>query len=457
MQEGRNGLRKEPAMRRQFHWDKKYLYWGMTAFFVIAAAILFYMALNYITLLGKALKKIVGILGPFIWGLVLTYLLLPLMRLLDGKVFGPLCRKLFAKNKRSDGRKLSRALAVLISVLVLLAVLVALVYMILPQLYDSIKTIVEKSPAYAKNLSEWVSGLLVNYPEVNAYISSTLDTLNADIVSWISNKLLPSFGSLITNISSGVYSVFRGVYNLVIGIIVSIYLLSDFEHFKAASKRLLYSVFSLESAEKIRSVMAFTDKTFMGFITGKLMDSAIIGVICYIVCAILKMPYALLVSVIVGVTNIIPFFGPLIGAIPATIIILMVSPLKAFIFVVFVIILQQVDGNFIGPKILGNSVGISGFWVMFSIIVGAGLFGFWGMLLGVPIFVVIQALVDQSVARRLKRSDLPVEAEAYTDIQHIDPVTREIIRTPKKTARTGKAASPKPEAPRDSSRAESKE
>ena len=232
-------------MRRQFHWDKKYLYWGMTAFFVIAAAILFYMALNYITLLGKALKKIVGILGPFIWGLVLTYLLLPLMRLLDGKVFGPLCRKLFAKNKRSDGRKLSRALAVLISVLVLLAVLVALVYMILPQLYDSIKTIVEKSPAYAKNLSEWVSGLLVNYPEVNAYISSTLDTLNADIVSWISNKLLPSFGSLITNISSGVYSVFRGVYNLVIGIIVSIYLLSDFEQFKAASKRLLYSVFSL--------------------------------------------------------------------------------------------------------------------------------------------------------------------------------------------------------------------
>ena len=427
MQEGRNGLRKEPAMRRQLHWDKKYLYWGMTAFFVIAAAILFYMALNYITLLGKALKRIVGILSPFIWGLVLTYLLLPLMRLLDGKVFGPLCRKLFAKNKRSDGRKLSRALAVLISVLVLLAVLVALVYMILPQLYDSIKTIVEKSPAYAKNLSEWVSGLLVNYPEVNAYISSTLDTLNADIVSWISNKLLPSFGSLSTNISSGVYSVFRGVYNLVIGIIVSIYLLSDFDHFKAASKRLLYSVFSLESAEKIRSVMAFTDKTFMGFITGKLMDSAIIGVICYIVCAILNMPYTLLVSVIIGITNIIPFFGPLIGAIPSAFIILMVDPLKCLIFIIFIVILQQIDGNFIGPKILGNSVGISGFWVMFAIILGAGLFGFWGMLLGVPVFVVIYTLLNGAVERKLQRIDLPVETAAYHNLDHIDAVTRQSV------------------------------
>lgn len=440
-------------MRRQFRWDKKYLYWGITAFCVIAAAILFYMALNYISIVGNAVKKVVGILSPFIWGLALTYLLLPLMRLLDGKVFGPLFRKLFARNKRTDGRRLSRALAVLISVLVLLAVLVALVYMILPQLYESIKTIVENAPVYGKNLSKWVSGLLENYPEVNAYIGNTLDTLNADIVGWISNKLLPGFGSLITNISSGVYSVFKGVYNLVIGIIVSVYLLSDFEHFKAAAKRLLYSVFSLESAEKIRRVLAFTDKTFMGFLTGKLTDSAIIGLICYIVCAILRMPYALLVSVIVGVTNIIPFFGPLIGAIPATIIILMVDPLKAFIFVVFVIILQQVDGNFIGPKILGNSVGINGFWVMFSIIVGAGLFGFWGMLLGVPVFVVIQALFDKAVVRKLQRSDLPVEPEAYADIRRIDPVTHEIFRAPKKKAPEGKPA-PKTERPQDPPKAE---
>lgn len=426
-------------MRRQFRWDKKYLYWGITAFCVVAAAIVFYMALNYLPLLGKGIGKLVSILGPFIWGLALSYLLLPLMRLLDGKLFRPLCRKLYAKNKRSDGRKLARGLSVLVSELVLLAVLVALVYMILPQLYSSIETIVNNGPAYIANLSKWVARLLQDYPEVNAYINSALTTVNTDIISWVSEKLLPSFGNVLTNITSGVYYFVRALYNLVIGIIVSVYILSDIEGFSASANRLLYSLFAVETAERIRGGLAFTDKTFMGFINGKLLDSAIIGLICYIVCAILKMPYTLLVSVIVGVTNIIPFFGPLIGAIPATIIILMVDPLKALIFVIFVIILQQVDGNFIGPKILGSSVGISGFWVMFSIIVGAGLFGFWGMLLGVPVFVVIRVLIEGRVEKRLKRSDLPHEAAAYADLDHVDAVTRQVIR--KKNAQSVPEAS----------------
>ena len=166
----------------------------------------------------------------------------------------------------------------------------------------------------------------------------------------------------------------------------------------------------------------------MGFINGKLLDSAIIGLICYIVCAILNMPYTLLVSVIIGITNIIPFFGPLIGAIPSAFIILMVNPLKCLIFIIFIILLQQVDGNFIGPRILGNSVGISGFWVMFAIILGAGLFGFWGMLLGVPVFVVIYTLLNGAIERKLRRIDLPVATEEYRDLDHIDAVTRQSIR-----------------------------
>ena len=162
----------------------------------------------------------------------------------------------------------------------------------------------------------------------------------------------------------------------------------------------------------------------MGFINGKLLDSAIIGLICYIVCAILKMPYALLVSVIIGVTNIIPFFGPLIGAIPSAFIILLVDPLKCLIFVIFIVILQQIDGNIIGPKILGSSIGINGFWVMFSIILGAGLFGFWGMLLGVPVFVVIYTGITDLVEKKLKKRDLPVDSHNYADLDHIDPITR---------------------------------
>ncbi|MBQ9732638.1 MAG: AI-2E family transporter, partial [Clostridia bacterium] len=174
--------------------------------------------------------------------------------------------------------------------------------------------------------------------------------------------------------------------------------------------------------------VAFVNKTFMGFINGKLVDSAIIGLLCYMACSILDMPFTLLVSVIVGVTNIIPFFGPFIGAIPSSIIILMVSPVKCLIFIVFVLLLQQLDGNVIGPKILGSTTGISAFWVMFSIILGAGLFGFWGMLLGVPVFVVIYTAINVAVENSLKRKNLPSEQLDYFGLDHIDPISMEPIR-----------------------------
>ena len=417
-------------MRRHFRWDRKYLYWGITAFCVIAAAILFYMALRFLPDLRRALGKLLKILSPFIWGFVITYLIAPLMRLLERSVFGPLCRKLFAKNKKSDGSKLARGLAVLVSELTMVAVLTALVYLILPQLYSSIETIVKNGPDYLRDLSAWVTGLLDNHPEITKYVQEALNTLNTDIMSWVSNKLLPGVGNLVTSLIEGGYVVVQGVYNLLIGIIVSIYLLSDLEHFTAALRKLNYSWFSLETAEKVREAVEFTDRTFMGFISGKLLDSAIIGLICYIVCAILNMPYALLVSVIVGVTNIIPFFGPLIGAVPSALIILMVDPLKCLIFIVFVIILQQIDGNFIGPKILGSSIGITSFWVLFAIVVGAGLFGFGGMILGVPVFVVIYTFLTKRVEERLKKSDLPWETAQYEHLDHIDPVTRQPVKKP---------------------------
>ena len=417
-------------MRRHFRWDRKYLYWGITAFCVIAAAILFYMALRFLPDLRKALGKLLKILSPFIWGFVITYLIAPLMRLLERSVFGPLCRKLFAKNKKSDGSKLARGLAVLVSELAMVAVLTALVYLILPQLYSSIETIVKNGPDYLRDLSAWVTGLLDNHPEITKYVQEALNTLNTDIMSWVSNKLLPGVGNLVTSLIEGGYVVVQGVYNLLIGIIVSIYLLSDLEHFTAALRKLNYSWFSLETAEKVREAVEFTDRTFMGFISGKLLDSAIIGLICYIVCAILNMPYALLVSVIVGATNIIPFFGPFIGAVPSALIILMVDPLKCLIFIVFIIILQQIDGNFIGPKILGSSIGITSFWVLFSIVVGAGLFGFAGMVLGVPVFVVLYTFLTRNVEERLKKSDLPWETAQYEDLDHIDPVTRQPVKKP---------------------------
>ena len=415
-------------MRRHFRWDKKYLYWGVTAFCVIAAAILFYMALNYLPLLRQGLASLLHILSPFIWGLVICYLLTPFMRLVEKKLFGPLSKKLYKNSKRSDGSRFARSMSVLLSELFLLAVLTALGCLIIPQLYSSLQNMVANSPMYIETASRWITQLLEDFPEIEQYVSQTLGQVNTSLMDWIQNTVLPKLGSLISNVTSGVYYAIMGVYNLVIGIIVSVYVLSNLEQFGASAKRILYSVFSVDMAKKILEGLEFTDRTFMGFINGKRLDSAIIGLICYIVCSILRMPYALLVSVIVGVTNIIPFFGPFIGAVPSSIIILLVNPVKCLIFIAFIILLQQLDGNIIGPKILGSSVGINGFWVMFSIILGAGLFGFWGMLLGVPVFVILYAVITGSVTRKLKRSDLPWEAADYMDMAYIDPVTYQPVK-----------------------------
>lgn len=410
-------------MSKFFKWDKKHVTWGITAFAVVACAIVFYMVLRNAETFGALISKIFNILSPFIWGLVIAYLLTPLMRSVEKSIFIPLGKKL---NKNGKG-KAARGFSVLLSELVMLAVLTALVYLILPQLYSSLETIVLNSNAYVNNLSRWVTRLLHDYPQLESYAAQLLGKLNTGLVDWIRSTLLPGVGSLISNVTTGVYQVLVALYNLVIGIIVSVYVLSNLENFAAGGRRLLYSVFSIATAEKIREQLNFINRTFMNFLSGKLLDSAIIGLICYISCVIMNMPYALLISVIVGVTNIIPFFGPFIGAIPSAIIILMISPIKCLVFIVFIFVLQQVDGNIIGPKILGNSVGINGFWVMFSIILGAGLFGFWGMLLGVPVFVVIYTEIDGLIEKRLKKSDLPWEVTQYKDMERIDPITHEPV------------------------------
>ena len=415
-------------MRRPFRWDKKYLYWGITAFCVVAAAILFYMALNYIGAVGSAISALVKILSPFIWGLVISYLLGPLVRTLENKVFRPLASKLYKKNKRSDGHGFARGMSILFSEIIMLAVIAALIYLIIPQLYSSIETIVVSSPTYIDNGTQWLTRLLEDYPEIEQYAVQTLGDVNEFLANWLKNTVLPGLGNLITNVGAGVYYVVMAIYNLVIGIIVSVYMLGSKETFKANAKRVMYTLFSVDTVKKIFDGLDFTDKTFMGFINGKLLDSAIIGLICYIGCVLLRMPYALLISVIVGVTNVIPFFGPFIGAVPSALLVLLVDPFKCLIFVIFIIVLQQVDGNIIGPKVLGSSIGINGFWVMFSIILGAGLFGFWGMLLGVPVFVVIYTLINNLIDRKLKRSDLPYETEDYIDVDYIDPATLQPVK-----------------------------
>ena len=415
-------------MKRHFKWDRTYINWGMTAFCVVALSLLFYFAVRNISVFGDFFRKLVTILAPFIWGLVICYLLSPLMRFLEERVFLPLGKRLYRKNKKGGAAKFARVMSILFSEIVLLLLIAALVYLIIPQILSSVQMLVQNSGTYADNVSKWLDGLLKNYPELDSYVGGLFGNINANIGNWLETRLLPQLGSLITSVSSGVYGFARSIYNLIIGIIVSVYLLADKEGFLAAVKRLSYAVFSVETADKLRQGLNFVDKTFMGFLSGKILDSLIIGIICYIVCSILKMPYTLLVSVIIGVTNIIPFFGPLIGAIPSALIILMVDPSKCLIFVIFIIILQQIDGNIIGPRILGSSTGINGFWVMFAIILGSGLFGFWGMLLGVPVFVVIYTVIQNLIIKKLKKSDLPWKIADYKEMDYIDPATLQVVK-----------------------------
>ena len=232
-------------------------------------------------------------------------------------------------------------------------------------------------------------------------LNSAYDTVSTSIwTPWIKTTLLPSMQNILSGAALGVLNVVVVLKNLVIGIIVAVYMLASRKRFVQQGKMVLYSVVKPRWASLITEEVKYADRMFGGFINGKILDSAIIGLLCYIGCLIFKFPSALLVSVIIGVTNVIPFFGPFIGAIPATLLILIQNPIKALWFVLFVLVLQQLDGNIIGPKILGNTTGLSSFWVLFAILLFGGLWGFAGMIVGVPLFAVIYDVIKKLVILR---------------------------------------------------------
>ncbi len=410
------------------HKYSQYVGWGVTAFAVIAAGVLFYFGIDYMGNVMSALGKLMGILSPFIWGLVISYLLIPSMMMYERRLFKPLAARINKTKPRiKKDSKLPRVLSLILAEIVMLLIITALFYLIVPQVYDSISAIITNSPSYFDTAYSAIDNLLKDYPEIEQYATKIFGNLTDALTKWGTNTLLPSMENIVANITNGVFYVLKGLYNVVIGIIVSVYILYNKEPFIAHYRKILYSLFSPEHAKHIISALRFADKTFMGFISGKLLDSAIIGVLCYLGCVALKMPYALLISVIVGVTNVIPFFGPFIGAVPSALLVLLVDPKMCLWFIIFVFVLQQLDGNVIGPKILGTSIGINGFWVLFSIVLFGGIFGFWGMLLGVPAFVIIYTALEMLIDRKLKRHKLPTDANEYMNLDYIDPETLEPV------------------------------
>ena len=283
------------------------------------------------------------------------------------------------------------------------------------QLITSVTTLYYTAQANITRFMYWANHLefIENNEQIMELLNSAYAALNTNLDTWIKNTLLPSMQNIVSGAAIGVLNVVTVAKNLIIGIIVAVYMLASRKRFVQQGKLVLHSIVRPRWAQLITEEVKYADRMFGGFINGKIMDSAIIGVLCYIGCLIFKFPSALLVSVIIGVTNVIPFFGPFLGAVPSAFLILLVSPKQCLVFVIFIVILQQFDGNILGPKILGDATGISSFWVIVAILVGGGFAGVLGMFIGVPVFACIQELLKFLMDRRLRKRNMPTEAYAY--------------------------------------------
>ena len=413
-------------MREKYN---NYFRWGITIITIIAFAILFFFFVFRMDFIIGFLDKLFSILTPITLGAVIAYLINPLVTVTDKYTFS-LCKRCHFPIK------ISSFIATAFSIALWLGLLVAgislLFSMIVPELYSSIVKLAGDLRIYVNTIYDFINEHLQNNPQLLGFVESGLDTLTDSIYNWVNNDLIIQAQNIMSKLTVGISWVFSLVTNIVVSLIISVYLLVSKKKFLGQAKKLLYVFLKPDTANAALSIFRQANKIFGGFISGKLIDSLIIGVLCFIGVSILRMPYPLLVSVFVGITNIIPFFGPFIGAIPSAFLILLIDPGKCLIFILFIFLLQQLDGNVIGPAILGDSTGVSPFWIVFSILVGGGLFGFIGMLLGVPTFAVVYFLVKTFSEYHLRKKELPTDTMLYCKIEKIDPESGEPILLPKR-------------------------
>ncbi len=379
-----------------------------------ALLIIFYRILSNYEDFRTSISDFNRIISPFVYGGVLAYLLCPVYNLVVKWTYRQMSKKI--KNKKRC-LMISRVIASAVALLVLFGVVAGMLALVIPQLIESIVGIVDTLPARLDQVSALFDKFTANMSNkvIADQINKYSQQLQESTIKWAQETLLPGIGTMMQRVSASVILTVKTFLNIMIGIIITVYLLNGKEIFKAQTKKIIYSIMSKERANKIFEFGKYTNRTFGAFINGKIIDSIIIGVICFIAMSVLKLQYPILISTIVGVTNIIPFFGPFIGAIPSAAILFLVSPLQALYFIIMVIILQQFDGNIIGPAILGNSTGLASFWVMFAIVIGGGIFGFMGMVLSVPVFAVIYYYIGLAVGEKLKRKGLEPHTNEYID------------------------------------------
>lgn len=393
---------------------------GMLAGFgAISLSVLFFFLLYGMQGIGEALNTLSEILAPFLYGGVIAYLLRPMCNFYEEVLAKIIPKKL---------RKLSGGLAVALSMITGVLLVYMLIILVAPEVYESLSSLWNTLPEKADQLLEWGMKTFGDDEELLYVLDQAYDKMYLELDNWAKDTLVPYVTNIVTGVGSSVWAVLIFLKNILIGIVVAMYLLASRKKFARQGVMMVRSVLKPKWADMFLDELAFVDKMFGGFIDGKLVDSAIIGLLCYIGCVIFRFPNALLVSAIVGITNVIPFFGPFIGAIPSVLLIMIESPIKGLWFALFVLGLQQLDGNVIGPKILGDKTGLSSFWVLFSIVLCGGLWGIVGMVICVPLFAVIFDLLRKLVRRGLKKNGRMDLWEDYS--KYCNPDSADSLKPP---------------------------
>lgn len=409
--------------KKKGHSWNHYFKIGFTVFLTVAASITFFFLLYRWEEISELADVIMTSAQPIIIGLMLTYLLMPVKNFIEKPVLDFLLSK---KMKEEKAKGLARLIAIIGALIFLFIVIAILIAMMVPALVTSVVGLWDTMPGYVESFIEWIEQTGIGNTKFVAFIGNTLKSITGELQNWAKTELFPLAQQYIAQITSGVFVVIKTVLNFLIGIIVVVYVMTIEETLIGQSKKIVYALFPAKKGNVIIDTVRKSNKIFGGFVIGKIIDSAIIGVIAYIGCLLMGTPSAFLVAFIIGVTNVIPFFGPFIGAVPSVLLVLIQSPIHGLYLVIFILILQQVDGNIIGPKILGEQTGLASFWVLFSILVAGGLFGFFGMLLGVPVFAVIYYISQQIIIYRMHKKNLPTDTEKYVKLVYIDEETKEL-------------------------------
>ena len=388
---------------------------GVALFVIVASILVFYDTLFGSRFLPRFWDKLMGAVAPILYGAFMAYLLAPVINFFERKLFGE--RAIKAKKAGHIPSKGIRAVSLLLTWILICVMLYLAAYILIPELYKSVVQLVSNVETYYHTIVGWTERLVEENPAVGTWVINKMNSYYVQAETWLETDAMPHIQAVVGAVTGGVTSVLTFLENLLIGAIVSVYLLATKERVAAHARKVIYGLFSRTTVRWVMRGTRRADAIFSGFVRGKLLDSLIIGVLCFIGCSLLKMPYTPLISVIVGVTNVIPFFGPFLGAIPSTLLILLVSPMQALYFAIFALALQQLDGNLIGPLILGDKTGISSLGVITAILVGGGFFGVKGMFFGVPVFACVYGLAHFLVEVRLERKGMPSDTESYT----VDP------------------------------------